>query len=93
MARTISQSSLATPIKATPAITVKMQTSTPVTPTTGTVMKNVATPTAVTSISAGGLTIKKQKLDSTSTYTPQVSAPVTLGTVVPKVNIVSALCR
>lgn len=86
VARTISQSSLATPIKATPAITVKMQTSTPVTPTAGTVMKNVTTPTAVTSISAGGLTIKKQKLDSTSTFTPQVSAPVTLGTVVPKIK-------
>lgn len=94
VARTISQSSMATPIKTTPAITVKMQTSTPVTPPAGTVMKNVTTPTAVTPIGVGGLTIKKQKLDIASTHTAQVPAPVTLGTAVPKVNIiVSALCR
>ncbi|XP_068687189.1 transcription initiation factor TFIID subunit 9B-like [Montipora foliosa] len=86
VARTISQSSLSTPIKTTPAITVKMQTASPVSSTAAAVL-NVTTPSTLPSIGVSGITIKTEKVDSTAVHTAQKPGVVTLGTPVSKAKI------
>ena len=61
VARTISQSSISTPIKTTPAITVKMPSTAPVTAPTGTAT-NVTTPDGSASRSVTGITVKQEPL-------------------------------
>lgn len=86
VARTISQSSLSTPIKTAPAITVKMQTASPVSSTAAAVL-NVTTPSTLPSIGVSGITIKTEKVDSTAVHAVQKSGVVTLGTPVSKAKI------
>ena len=66
VARTISQSSISTPIKSTPAVTVKMPTTAPVAAPVGTAV-NVTTPDGSASRGVGGVAVKQESLSGTQT--------------------------
>ncbi|KAJ7392667.1 Transcription initiation factor TFIID subunit 9B [Desmophyllum pertusum] len=81
VARSISQSSVSTPIKATPTtiVTVKMPTTVPVTASTGVAAANVTVVPASRGVS--GVTVKKEPIVITGAHTVQKAGVVT--TVIP----------
>lgn len=81
VARSISQSSVSTPIKATPTtiVTVKMPTTVPATASTGVAAANVTVVPASRGVS--GVTVKKEPIVITGAHTVQKAGVVT--TVIP----------
>ena len=89
VARTISQSSVSTPIKPSPAVTVKMPAVTPVTAPVG-ASTTITTPNTLTPGSVSKITVKQEPTASAGTHTVQKTGVTNAGIVVSQVG---TLCK
>lgn len=85
VARTISQSSISTPIKPSPAVTVKMPAVTPVTAPVG-ASTTITTPNTLTPGSVSKITVKQEPTASVGTHTVQKTGVTNTGIAVSQVK-------
>ena len=85
VARTISQSSVSTPIKPSPAVTVKMPAVNPVTAPVG-ASTTITTPNTLTPGSVSKITVKQEPTASVGTHTVQKTGVTNTGIAVSQVG-------
>lgn len=85
VARTISQSSVSTPIKPSPAVTVKMPAVTPLTSPIG-ASTTITTPSTLTPGSVSKITVKQEPSASAGTHTVQKTGVTIAGVAVSQVG-------